>query len=60
MEGTILPVDSAFASNPYVLSKWISEQFVARAARQGLPVVITKPGMISGHSSSGACNTSTH
>eukprot|EP01127_Copromyxa_protea_P002439 TRINITY_DN1232_c0_g1_i4.p1 TRINITY_DN1232_c0_g1~~TRINITY_DN1232_c0_g1_i4.p1 ORF type:complete len:931 (-),score=167.43 TRINITY_DN1232_c0_g1_i4:142-2934(-) len=56
-EGDLLPESQAFQSGSYVLSKWISEKTVIHASHCGLPVVIVKPGMIAGHSVTGACNT---
>lgn len=41
----------------YVLTKLVAETHVERAARAGLPVVILRPGMITGHSSNGFSNT---
>jgi thioester reductase-like protein len=41
----------------YSQSKWVAEMLVARARARGLPATIYRPGLISGHSRSGACNT---
>jgi amino acid adenylation domain-containing protein/thioester reductase-like protein len=41
----------------YGQSKWVSERLVMKARDRGLPVRIYRPGLITGHSASGACNT---
>lgn len=41
----------------YVQSKWVAEELMHRAAAQGLPVMVHRPGRVSGHSQSGACAT---
>jgi thioester reductase-like protein len=41
----------------YVQSKWVAEELMHKAAEQGLPVTIHRPGRVSGHSLSGACST---
>ena len=41
----------------YSQSKWVAEKLVKEAQAQGLPVGIYRPGLISGHSRSGAWNT---
>jgi thioester reductase-like protein len=45
-------------SKGYGQSKWVAEKLVAIARERGLPVSIYRPGTISGHSGTGACNTS--
>jgi len=40
----------------YGQSKWVAEKLVWRAAEQGLPVSVYRPGNISGHSGTGAAN----
>jgi thioester reductase-like protein len=40
----------------YIQSKWVAEQLVNSAAQGGLSVCIYRPGLITGHSRSGACN----
>jgi amino acid adenylation domain-containing protein/thioester reductase-like protein len=47
-------------SKGYGQSKWVAEKLVAIARERGLPVSIYRPGTISGHSETGACNTSDH
>jgi thioester reductase-like protein len=42
----------------YTQSKWVAERLVAAAGRAGLPVAIYRPGAISGHSVTGACQES--
>ena len=46
------------AHNGYGASKWIAEEMVRRAAAHGLPCVIYRPGMVTGHTRTGACNAS--
>lgn len=41
----------------YVISKWIAESIVTRAISSGMPGCIMRPGMITGHSQSGACHS---
>lgn len=41
----------------YAQSKWVAEHLVMSAGKRGVPVVIYRPGRISGHSLSGVCNT---
>lgn len=42
----------------YTQSKWVAEKVVAVARSRGLPVTVYRPGMITGHSETGAWNTS--
>ena len=44
--------------NGYSQTKWVAEQLVQKAGRRGLPTRIYRLGTLSGHSSSGATNTS--
>ncbi|MDZ8183857.1 MAG: amino acid adenylation domain-containing protein [Nostoc sp. ChiSLP02] len=44
-------------SGGYAQSKWVAEQLVTSAAARGLPVCIYRPGMVTGHSQTGSCNT---
>jgi thioester reductase-like protein len=41
----------------YVQSKWVADKLVAIASSRGLPVCIYRPGLITGHSQTGAWNT---
>jgi amino acid adenylation domain-containing protein/thioester reductase-like protein len=41
----------------YSQSKWVGEKLVMEANARGIPACIYRPGMISGHSQSGASNT---
>ena len=41
----------------YCQSKWVAEQMVIAARARGLPVGLYRPGIITGHSQTGACNT---
>ncbi len=40
----------------YAQSKWVAEKLMREAARRGAPVSIYRPGLVSGHSGSGAWN----
>jgi thioester reductase-like protein len=40
----------------YAKSKWVAEQLVNVAAENGLAAAIYRPGLITGHSRTGACN----
>jgi len=51
-----LSYESAFLLGHYGLSKWIAEQLVRKANQCNLPTIIYRPGMITGHSQTGACN----
>ncbi|MEW5858056.1 MAG: thioester reductase domain-containing protein, partial [Cyanobacteriota bacterium] len=44
----------------YTQSKWVAEKLVTIASERGLPISIYRPGRISGHSQTGACNTDDH
>lgn len=41
----------------YAQSKWVAEQLLLEARRRAIPATIYRPGIISGHSQSGAWNT---
>lgn len=41
----------------YAQSKWVAEKLVSIARSRGLPVTVYRPGLISGHSQSGLCET---
>jgi myxalamid-type nonribosomal peptide synthetase MxaA len=41
----------------YAQSKWVAEKLVRQAGSRGIPVAIYRPGLVSGHSLSGAWNT---
>lgn len=43
-------------SSGYAATKWVAEQLVNSAAKRGLAVSIFRPGMITGHSQTGASN----
>ncbi|MCY7285313.1 MAG: thioester reductase domain-containing protein, partial [Cyanobacteria bacterium CAN_BIN43] len=44
-------------SDGYSQSKWVAEKLMMAARSRGLPVCIYRPGMITGHSQSGASKT---
>jgi thioester reductase-like protein len=41
----------------YSQSKWVAERMVLTARERGIPVVIYRPGLVTGHSVTGAWNT---
>jgi len=41
----------------YAQSKWVAEKLVVQAGLRGIPYAIYRPGLVSGHSISGAWNT---
>jgi len=41
----------------YMQSKWVAEQLVMQAHERGIPCTIYRPGIITGHSQTGATNT---
>jgi thioester reductase-like protein len=41
----------------YAQSKWVAEKLVAEAGARGIPYAIYRPGLVSGHSLTGAWNT---
>ncbi len=41
----------------YTQSKWVAEKLVTIARSRGLPVAVYRPGLITGHSATGAWNT---
>jgi thioester reductase-like protein len=41
----------------YAQSKWVAEKLVTQAGLRGIPYAIYRPGLVSGHSLSGAWNT---
>jgi amino acid adenylation domain-containing protein/thioester reductase-like protein len=41
----------------YAQSKWVAEKLVAHAGARGIPYAIYRPGLVSGHSLTGAWNT---
>jgi amino acid adenylation domain-containing protein/thioester reductase-like protein len=47
-------------SSGYAQSKWVAEKLVTIARERGFPICIYRPGRISGHSKTGACNPSDH
>lgn len=57
MEETRLTID-AVEDTGYVQSKWVAEELMHAAAARGMPVIIHRPGRVSGHSLTGICSTS--
>ena len=48
--------DTDGLSNGYVQSKWVAEKIVHLARSRGMPVSIHRPGIVGGHSETGASN----
>ncbi|PFH60176.1 hypothetical protein XA68_11337 [Ophiocordyceps unilateralis] len=46
-----LPLDHGYAQ-----SQWVAEQLVGRLISRGFPIAVYRPGFVTGHSRSGACN----
>ncbi|RCI08411.1 hypothetical protein L249_8917 [Ophiocordyceps polyrhachis-furcata BCC 54312] len=46
-----LPLDHGYAQ-----SQWVAEQLVARLMARGFPIAVYRPGFVTGHSRTGACN----
>lgn len=40
----------------YAQSQWVAEQLLRRAMQRGFPIAVYRPGFITGHSQTGACN----
>ncbi|NUU24694.1 MAG: thioester reductase domain-containing protein [Streptomycetaceae bacterium] len=49
------PPPPGLPGSGYVTGKWVAERLVRQAGERGLPVRIQRPGRISGHSVTGAC-----
>ncbi|MCQ4042568.1 amino acid adenylation domain-containing protein [Streptantibioticus rubrisoli] len=55
-----LPLDHADRlTMGYAESKWVAEQSLQEAARQGLPIAVYRPYEVTGDRDTGACNTET-
>lgn len=54
IDDVLMPTDG------YAQSKWVAEKLVTIAGDRGLPISIYRPGRISGHSKTGACNSNDH
>jgi amino acid adenylation domain-containing protein/thioester reductase-like protein len=50
-------VDGEKLTEGYTQTKWVAEQLVMAAQSRGIPACIYRPGMISGHSQTGAYQT---
>lgn len=50
-------IDGDGLSDGYAQSKWVGEKLVKAAHARGIPICIYRPGMIVGHSQTGASNT---
>ncbi|HUF38043.1 MAG TPA: thioester reductase domain-containing protein [Anaerolineales bacterium] len=49
-------VENGVPLGGYAQSKWVAEKLVEEAVRRGIPVAVYRPGVISGHSQTGAWN----
>lgn len=56
-ETSLLSKDDCANMSAYVISKWVAETVVRNTMSTGLPGCIMRPGMITGHSESGACHS---
>jgi amino acid adenylation domain-containing protein/thioester reductase-like protein len=58
--GTIVAEDDPIApdrlDSGYTRSKWVAERLLREAERHGLPVTVYRPGLVTGHSVTGAAN----
>ncbi|WP_036486324.1 non-ribosomal peptide synthetase [Myxosarcina sp. GI1] len=54
IDNALMPTDG------YAQSKWVAEKLVTIARDRGMPIFIYRPGRISGHSKTGACNSNDH
>ena len=54
IDEAIIPTDG------YAQSKWVAEKLVTIARDRNIPISIYRPGRISGHSKTGACNSYDH
>ncbi|KAF4587292.1 putative NRPS-like enzyme [Ophiocordyceps camponoti-floridani] len=46
-----LPLDHGYAQ-----SQWVAERLVGRLIERGFPIAVYRPGFVTGHSRTGACN----
>ncbi|PHH76020.1 hypothetical protein CDD80_1885 [Ophiocordyceps camponoti-rufipedis] len=46
-----LPLDHGYAQ-----SQWVAERLVGRLMERGFPIAVYRPGFVTGHSRTGACN----
>jgi amino acid adenylation domain-containing protein/thioester reductase-like protein len=53
---TPLPPEPLRVPFSYPESKWVAEQLVSAAVSRGIPAAIYRPGMMMGHSRTGACH----
>ncbi|KJZ70337.1 hypothetical protein HIM_10266 [Hirsutella minnesotensis 3608] len=56
---SLLPhLDALPYDHGYAQSQWVAEQLLRRLVDRGFPIAIYRPGFITGHSQTGACNPS--
>jgi thioester reductase-like protein len=54
---SLLPhIEALLYDHGYAQSQWVVEQLLQRAIHRGFPVAVYRPGFITGHSQTGACN----
>ncbi|MCU0524368.1 MAG: amino acid adenylation domain-containing protein [Elainella sp. Prado103] len=51
------PDDGSVIDKGYTQTKWVAEQLVMAAQQRGIPACIYRPGMLTGHSRTGASQT---
>ncbi len=52
-----VPRDVEYVPDGYSQSKWVTEAVLRQARARGVPVACYRPGLISGHTHTGACQT---
>lgn len=52
--------DASIPTDGYAQSKWVAEKLVTIGRDRNIPISIYRPGRISGHSKTGACNSNDH
>ncbi|KAJ5211259.1 hypothetical protein N7491_011079 [Penicillium cf. griseofulvum] len=55
-ESLLSHIDSLPYDHGYAQSQWVVEQLLRRLIERGFPVAVYRPGFITGHSQTGACN----
>ncbi|KAL4930457.1 non-ribosomal peptide synthetase [Aspergillus undulatus] len=55
-EDPLLHVNALEYDHGYAQSQWVAEQLLRRLVQRGFPTAIYRPGFITGHSTTGACN----
>ncbi|KAJ5826999.1 hypothetical protein N7447_003762 [Penicillium robsamsonii] len=55
-ESLMSHIDSLPYDHGYAQSQWVVEQLLRRLIERGFPIAVYRPGFITGHSQTGACN----